>query len=179
MSAPVPPSAPAKIPAAPSGPGRLLLWALGWGVVTVFAFVQFVLSLDRIATWDFEGQATGGWVVFTPFIALGMTIAMLIRAATAGGRVRAYEQQYPEPVRRQAEEDYARAQHPGFFFVIAGIAGLPWLAGLVAVLVFLGDLLQNPRGLAMALMLLALVALAWIPALAAGIRTVRQRSRLG
>ena len=144
-----------EIPPPPSTPTRSLIWAAGWAVVASLGFAVLIGSWDRVMSWSMDGQRTEAIVLTTPIIALIMVLVMVVRAAL----------------------DRARRQHPGFFFVIAAIAGVAWAAGATAVGLFLPQLLENSVGLTMALMLLALLAMAWIPALIAGFRHVSLRRR--
>lgn len=166
-----------EIPPPPSTPTRSLIWAAGWAVVASLGFAVLIGSWDRVMSWSMDGQRTEAIVLTMPIIALIMVLVMVVRAALGVGAVRRYAAAYPEEVRERAELDRARRQHPGFFFVVAAIAGVAWAAGATAVGLFVPQLLENSVGLTMALMLLALLAMAWIPALVAGFRHVSLRRR--
>ena len=164
-----------EVPPAPSTPGRLALWALAWAAVAVAGFVVLSATGVNLFGGALEGQRSAGIVVFTPLIATAVALLLVVRSVLSVGKTRAYRAAYSEEVRRKAQHERNARQHPGFFWVVAAITGTLWLAGATAVLIFLPNMLENPTGLALAIMLLGLLAMAWIPALAAAITATRAR----
>jgi hypothetical protein len=163
------------VPQAPPSPARLFGWGAAWIVVAALAFI--VLADAGRAALDFElrGQRTSGIVLATPIIASAVAVIVLVRAFWSIGASRRYREKWTAPERAEFERARLGSQPTTFFFVVAGIAAVPALAGLVAVAIFLQALRENPTGLSLAVVLISLVAMLSVAALQAGMRRRRAR----
>lgn len=154
----------------PASPARSFVWAAAWVVVAALGGVVLVLDWQGVLNSDLSGQRTEGIVLFTPVAAAVIAILLVVRGARSLGAMRGYRARYSaaERARRQRERFAGQPSTP--FIVFAAGLGVLWLAGTVATLIFLPNLLQRPSGLSLALMLLALLAMACISVLQAGLR---------
>jgi hypothetical protein len=161
---------PAEIPVAPPAPGSQFGWAAAWLGVAALGFFILFPNWPGVVNSDLSGQRTVGIVLFTPIIALGMTVLCVVRGIWAVGAMGHYRSRWSEDEQRLAERKRLAEQPSTPFIVFALFLAVPWLAGVLALLLFLPSLSGNPDGLALAVMLVALVAMAWIPILRAGLR---------
>lgn len=132
-----------------------------------------LLVLSWPTLFEASGQRTIGLVVTTPGVAVVLVIVCLTRAALAVGPARHYRARWSAHERAAIERARLTGQPSTPFIVFALALAAVWLAGVGAVLIFLSTLLRNPAGLSLAIMLLALIAMLWIPALQAGLRRRR------
>lgn len=167
-----------EAPPAPASPAKLRAWASAWAGVAVLGFAVIALNLSDAVSFGFSGQRTFGIVVFTPMIGVILAIVCCVRSVGAVRSHSAYNARWSETQRTQAEEERLARQPATLFIAFASTVAALWLAGTVAVVVFLPSLSHNLDGLYLAVMLLALLAMAWVPVLREGFRARKvQRER--
>lgn len=171
MSTP-PAAAPAR-PAIPASPARSFVWAAAWLVVAALGFVVLVLNWQGVLASDLVGQRTEGVVLFTPIAATLIALLLIVRGIRAVGRNRAFRERWSAEDRARLERESLAGQPSTPFLVFAAGLGVAWIVGVTAVVIFFGALLQRPSGLSLALMLLALLGMACISVLQAGVRRRR------
>lgn len=157
-------------PTIPASPGGSFAWAGVWAVVAALGAVVLARNWQQALSFDMGGQRTEGIVLFTPFIAIAISVILVVRGLRAVGRRRAYRERWSAPERARLERESLAGQPSTPFFVVAAVAGVLWLSGSIVVLLFLPQMLPRPGGLLLALELLILLAMAWVSALAAGLR---------
>ncbi len=157
-------------PAAPSNPRALLFWALAWVAVGALGLVVLALNSEQAAGFTFSGQRTFGIVVIVPVLALVLAVICVVRGVRAIVPQREYRQRWSAAERQRAERARLAGQPSTPFIVFSLGVAVVWAAGVTAVLVFLPELSGNPDGLSLAVMLLALLLMLWVPVLRAGLR---------
>lgn len=166
-----------SVPKAPPSPARLLVWSAAWAVVAILGFAVLLPNWQRVMEFDLSGQRTVGVVFFTPIIALLLAVLFAVRAIRWIGPSREYRGRWSEEQRVRAADQRLAGQPSTPFIVFAAVVAIIWLAGVVVVGIFFSTLAERPDSLALALMLLALVAMAWISVLQAGLRRRAAASR--
>ena len=159
-----------EAPPAPASPAKLRAWALAWAGVAVLGFVVLALNLSDALSFGFSGQRTFGIVVFTPVIGVILAIVCFVRSVGAARSHSEYHARWSETQRAQAEQERLARQPVALFLAFAWTVAAVWLAGTIAVIVFLPSLSRNLDGLSLAAMLLALLAMAWVPVMREGFR---------
>lgn len=156
-------------PAAPSNPAALLLWALAWVAVGALGLVVVALNSAQAAGFMFTGQRTFGMVVILPVLALVLAVICAVRGIRAIVPQREYRQRWSAAERQRAERARLAGQPSTPFIVFSLGVAVVWGVGVVAVVTFFPSLSRNPDGLSLAIMLLALLLMLWIPVLRAGL----------
>lgn len=157
-------------PAAPSNPAALFLWAFAWGAVGALGLVVVALNSAQAAGFTFTGQRTFGIVVILPVLALVLAVICAVRGVRAIVPQREYRQRWSAAERQRAERARLAGQPSTPFIVFSLGVAVVWGVAVVAVVTFLPTLSSNPDGLSMAVMLLALLLMLWVPVLRAGLR---------
>lgn len=160
---------------APPVPARLLVWALGWAVVAAIG-LWVMIGLPA----DFAPKNSNSWgvVYVLPVATALMALLLVVRAAVLAPKHRAYAAAFSPEQRAAARLDF-EASYPVPLFLIVGVAGgVVFLTGVTLVLVNAERLGENPTGLGIAIELLALITLAWLPALVSAFRASRARRLL-
>lgn len=153
----------------PHSPSASFSWAAAWLLVAVLGFVALGVNWQGLIGSELSGQRTVGVVVFMPILSTAISIMLMVRGIVAVGRTRTYHARFSADVRAQFESERLRGQPSTPFLVFAAILGVIWLAGTVVVLIFLNMLIGSPDGLALALMLLALLAMSGVASLRTGL----------
>jgi len=174
----VPPSSSeTSAPKAPPSPARLLIWSAAWAVVAILGFAVLIPNWQRVVDFDLYGQRSVGIVFFTPVVALILALLLTVRAIRWIGPSRDHRSRWSAEQRVRAADEQLAGQPSTPFIVFAAVVAIIWLAGVVVVGFFFSSLVQRPDSLALALMLLALVAMAWVSVLQAGLRRRAAASR--
>lgn len=149
----------------PRNPAIGFVWAAAWLAVAVLGGVVLFTDWANIVSGNVSGQRTQGLLLFTPALGLVFAVLIAIRAVKALRPWNAYLAGTTGQERRERSAAQLRGEVWIGPLVMGIILGVIWLAGVVAVTIFLPHLAGNTAGLFVALMLLALLAMAWIPLL--------------
>lgn len=162
------------VPDEPIKPSTAFSWAALWLLTSVFSVVALVASWSRVLTDDFENRRSQGFIMFTPALAIALTILFIVVGVRAIRRTREFRAAWDEPTRREARQSRLAAQ-PWVPLVIFGASlGAIWVAGLTALTIFVFPRVDL-AGFSVAVVVLLLLAMAWVTPLRAGIAARRAR----
>ena len=156
-------------------PPRHLFWAMLWIVVTVLFTAVLVLQWPRVVGREFSSWSAWGSVAILPFFTAAAAICCVVLAIRAVPRRRAYLASTTAG-QRAARLEAVRSRAPWApQLVISGVACAIWLAGVVGFAVAAPG--WESSAVLMALGLLAMLAMGWIPLLHSGLACRAARSR--
>ncbi|MER3392674.1 MAG: hypothetical protein RIC81_09205 [Microcella pacifica] len=161
---------PAPPTPAPPTPASLFVWAMAWAAVAALGFFVLMLNSSQAAGFAFAGQRTFGIVVIVPALALVLAVICVVRGVRAIVPHRDYQQQWSAAERQRAERTRLAGQPSTPFIVFSLGVAVVWGVGVVAVIAFFPSLSSDPDGFSLAVMLLALLLMLWVPVLRAGVR---------
>jgi len=166
-------------PRAPTNPAPKLVAAAGLLLAAAAGFVVLAIDGSRAIAGELQGQRTEGIVLFTPLIAVVAAVVLAIAAFRGRAPWAAYVAQ-TTPGQRQAAADAPLTRTSSTPFLVLGLAlAVIWLAGVVAIAIFATSPNFTTVGLAMAIMLLTLLALVWIPLVRFAVRIRAAHRRAG
>lgn len=161
-----PPSSRDVVPAAA---WRACAWAGAWFAVAIAGIALWVTDWSSVIDGDVAGQRTWGIIVFTPLLAAAIAVLCIVTGVRRSAAWRRHSLSHGRAHAR-AQRRAQLAAEPWVPLVLGGLAGgVIWLVGVVGLGVFIASDARNATGFWLAVMLLMLLAMAWIPLLAVGV----------